>query len=70
MLLCLPVQCSASRLSVMYFSAPFFLRSVTGWKSTRNSHCGRVPQKDLSSAMQDTSRKVTRVTVTSIGGPH
>jgi hypothetical protein len=26
---------------------PFFLRSVTGWKSWRNSHCGTVPEKDL-----------------------
>ena len=30
---------------------PFFLRSVTGWKSCRNCHCGSVPEKVLSSAM-------------------
>jgi hypothetical protein len=25
---------------------PFFLRSVTGWNSCRNCHCGRVPRRN------------------------
>jgi hypothetical protein len=39
------------RSEVISDQRAFFLLSVTGWESCRSSHCGRVPEKDLSPVM-------------------